>query len=390
MTTHSKLGASGAERWMNCPGSVRLSEGIADKGSYVAAEGSVAHGVAEVRLTKNHVTPLGTEITYDGHIVVVTQEMLDAVEVYRQAVNDARMPGDILHVEQKFHLKEIHPDLFGTADCVIWCPSMQRLDVLDFKYGAGVPVEVANNKQLKYYALGALLELGYPAKLVTVTIVQPRCPHPDGPVRSVTFDAIDLLDFAADLAEAAEAAGKPDAPLRAGDWCRWCPAAGICPEQRKQAQELARIEFSAPAVQPPAPGSLTPVQIADVLEKAPIVEAWIKAVREHAYTQAEAGNPPPRHKLVDKVAVRRLKNDFEPFQLADALCVEAHEIYAEPKFLGIGELEKLAPGKNAKERAAALEPFVVRESSGHVLVHESDRRPAVDRNAAAKLVFQPE
>lgn len=388
MTAHSPLGASSAHRWMNCPGSVALCVGIEDKGSFAAAEGTVAHSIGENALRPGpKLGVLDHVATCDGHAITVTQEMLDAVKVYVEYVQD-RAHVKERKLEQRLDLSSVHPDCFGTADCILWKPKRSELEVIDYKHGAGVAVEVLNNKQLKFYALGALLTCGYPAKIVTVTIVQPRCPHPDGPIRSQTFEAIDLLDFAADLKEAAAATEQPDAPLHAGDWCRWCPAAGVCPEQRKQAQALARIEFSAPAAQPPAPGSLTAVELAQVLDKAPIVEAWIKAVREHAYTQAEAGNPPPNYKLVAKVAIRKVAPDILPESLAKAIGVSPGELYAEPKFLGIGELEKLAPGKNAKERAAALEPFVVRESSGHVLVHDSDRRPAVNPQQAAKLVFQ--
>jgi hypothetical protein len=89
------------------------------------------------------------------------------------------------------------------------------------------------------------------------------------------------------------------------------------------------------------------------------------------------------------VAHRKLKDDASPHMLASVADCDVAMLYAEPKLKGVPELEKLMPGKNAKERAAALAPFVVRESTGHVLVHESDKRPAVDPQAAAKLVFQP-
>lgn len=70
------------------------------------------------------------------------------------------------------------------------------------KYGAGVAVEVVNNLQLKIYALATLLTFEYPAKTVTATIVQPRCYHPDGHIRSVVYDVVDLMDFYADVSDA--------------------------------------------------------------------------------------------------------------------------------------------------------------------------------------------
>ena len=42
---HARLGASNAERWMKCPGSVRLNEGLPRKTSAYAAEGIAAHAI---------------------------------------------------------------------------------------------------------------------------------------------------------------------------------------------------------------------------------------------------------------------------------------------------------------------------------------------------------
>lgn len=371
---HSKLGASSAHRWMNCPGSVSLCEGMESKSSFAAAEGTLAHSLAEAMLT--------------GKRLYAPTDMCEYLLPYVDAVRAACKAKGVLLVEQRFALPQVHPACFGTADAVVWQPRKKLLHVFDLKYGAGVAVEVEDNPQLKYYALGALLSCGYPAKRVRVTIVQPRCPHPDGPVRSQEFDAIDLLDFAADLREAALATEQPNAPLTVGDWCRWCPAAGKCPAQRDNAQALARVTFSA-VKQPPDPRGLSQIEIGQILDRLPIFEAWAKSVREHAYQEAENGNPPPGYKLVEKVAHRKFKDGIAPEELAQGIGVSVGELYAEPKFLGVTELEKLAPGKNAKERAAALEPFVIRESTGHVLVHESDKRPAVNAQAAAKLIFQP-
>lgn len=386
MTAHSKLGASSSHRWMNCPGSVALSEGMESKSSFAAAEGTAAHAIAADVLHGMPSPPVDSVVEQDDFSIPVTQEMLNAVALYAGEVIGVK--GFPL-VEQKFDLSAYHPALFGTADAVVWQKKPRLLHVFDFKYGAGVPVEVQGNPQLKYYALGALIACGYPARRVRVTIVQPRCPHPDGPVRSDEFDAIDLLDFGADLKEAAIATEKPNAPLAVGEWCRWCPAAGKCPAQRDHAQALAKVAFADVAKLPPDPRGLTLPQIGQIMDRLPIFEAWAKSVREYAYEEAEKGNPVPGYKLVDKVAHRKLKDDASPHMLASVADCDVAMLYAEPKLKGVPELEKLMPGKNAKERAAALAPFVVRESTGHVLVHESDKRPAVDPQAAAKLVFQP-
>jgi hypothetical protein len=116
----------------------------------------------------------------------------------------------------------------------------------------------------------------------------------------------------------------------------------------------------------------------------PILEGWIKNVREYAYEEAEKGNAIPGYKLVPKQANRKLKPGVEA-ELAKALGVTPIELYKTPELLGVTDIQKLAPGKNDKERAAVLEPFVTKESSGHTLVHESDKREAI--RVDAKAIF---
>ena len=43
---HAKLSASGASRWINCPGSIVLEENFEDTSSEYAKEGTLAHSVA--------------------------------------------------------------------------------------------------------------------------------------------------------------------------------------------------------------------------------------------------------------------------------------------------------------------------------------------------------
>lgn len=390
MTAHSKIGASSMKRWSACPGSVRLSRDIESRSSAFAEEGTLAHAVAEAWLT-NGEQSLDQPFSYDDHGVTKTvtleKEMLDHLAHYVDAVF-SRWDNVKAHllVEQRFHLHELHSDLFGTSDAIVWQPEIRRLSVLDLKYGAGVPVEVNDNPQLMYYGLGALLaNPQWKPVEVEVVIAQPRCPHSEGPVRAQVLQVVDLIDFAGELVDAVKRtenasdefgriADWDEQHLNAGDHCRWCPAAGLpCPRLEARAQETARNAF-APGL--PYDGA----KLAETLEWLPILEAWIKNVREFAYAEAEKGNGIPRHKLVEKRATAKLKEGAIT-RLAEALGVPAVELFKDPEPLGITEIRAKAPGKNAKERDAFLEPFVVKESSGHTLVHESDRRDAIKVDA---------
>ena len=185
---------------------------------------------------------------------------------------------------------------------MVWHAFSKTLYVFDYKHGAGIAVEVENNPQLLYYGLGALLASGYPAKRVKLVIVQPRCDHADGPVRDWEIDAIDLLDFRADLKAYAEATQRADAVLVSGDHCKFCAAAPLCPALEKKAQAVAKLEFS-PVL------SYDPAKLAAALDMLDAVDARAKAIREFAYQEAMEGRAPPGYKLVAKRAIRKWSDE---------------------------------------------------------------------------------
>jgi hypothetical protein len=365
------------ERWANCPGSVRLTAPLENKSGFPAAEGTVAHSLGELALNgKKWKHKLGTIAQQDGFDVTVTAEMIEAVMEYKVIVDDLSTKTTVRHVEHQFHIAKLHPALFGTADCVLWHPERRHLDVLDYKHGAGMAVEVNGNKQGQYYAVGAMLDLGYPAETIDVHIVQPRCAHVDGPHRTAHFTAMELLEFAADMVAAVKATEAPDAPLKVGPWCRksFCPAMAICPAQHALAQDLAKREFA-----PERP--YDPALLADTLDWLPVLEAFVKSVREFAYNEAEAGRDVPNYKLVEKLAREKWGPLTTPALLATTFGIDKTELCSEPELKSPAQVRKLVPGKNDKERGAKLAEFTVKESSGHTLVHVDDKRSSVKDSA---------
>lgn len=351
------------ERWSACPGSVRLSEGIASTSSVYAEEGTKAHELASLLL-------LGEKVD------IPDEEMADAIDVY---VTDMlnRAKGNKLHVEHRFDLSKVHPGCFGTADCVIWDAKRRHLIVADFKYGAGIPVEVKDNKQLRFYGLGALVDLGYPARTVELVVIQPRCYHPEGPVRSETIDAIDMLDFKVDLIQFAKATEDPNAALKSGEHCKFCPAAGVCPLLHEQALAAAKTVFSPAA-------SYDPAKLADALRLAPVLKAWASSVTEFAYAEAEQGRCPPGYKLVAKRANRKWRDEPAAIQALTKAGLGEPELYGEPSLKSPAAIEKHL-GK--KEFVAVAGDLVVSESSGHTLAPLDDKRPPV--KPTAQDAFKP-
>lgn len=249
---HSTLGASSMYRWSQCPGSVReISKAPPTNASFAAEEGSDAHAYLAMCLTRKRKATkdddVGEMFKFDGRVFTVTEDMRAAVQVAVDYISDQHDEGDQLLVETKFDLSKVHPGCFGTSDVVLWKPATKTLIVADYKHGTAV-VKVENNPQLQYYALGALLQLKFPAKTVKIVVIQPRCKTAK-PIREWSIEALDLVDFRGDLRRYAKATEQADAPLVTGNHCFFCAARPACPAWYEKSIAVAQQEFKPIAPQ---------------------------------------------------------------------------------------------------------------------------------------------
>lgn len=337
-------------RWAACPASVRLSRGMPNISSVYAEEGTYAHEVAE-KILNNEL------IDCDDHGII--EPVMTYVEFVRGLQNGASCFG----IEERFDLTRVFPGLYGTCDSWVFNATNSTLYVVDYKHGQGLAVEVENNKQLQYYALGALLKLKLPAKFVEMIIVQPRAFHHDGPIRRWKIPVSELLDFTADLVEAAERTQDPEAKTNPGDHCKFCPAASSCPALHDMAIATAQEEFS-PAL------SYSPEKLADTLNKIPAIQAWCKAVEAFAFHEAQHGREVPGYKLVPKKTHRKWK-DLE--DLDNKLLLEVGLSYDDvftKKMKTPAQVEDLLD----KEGKKLLEQFVIKPEGGVTLAPITDKR----------------
>lgn len=402
---HARLAPSAAHRWMHCPGSVRLSEGMPNTTSVFAAEGTAAHELcaeclqtgADASLYLGQYVDVASgkivdtpEDTDDEHrFFEITDEMADAVQMYADHVRGLFAPLSVLDVEQRLDMTHLHPDISGTGDATVYDPERQHLDVCDFKYGKGVAVDADDNPQLLLYAAGAARRLGNRGVAsLTVHIIQPRAPHPKGPIRSFDLDLIDLLDFEATLSAAAALTDKPDAPVAAGEWCRFCPAQPVCPTARADVLRAAVADFDPvdidgiAGIELPAPAAMSPEHRADILRFADRLATWTKSVQEFEHAQAMAGNGPAGFKLVAKRATRKWIDEGAAKAKLLELAIEPFE---EPKLKSPAKVESQFPGKNKAERQKAMADLVEARSSGTNLVLVDDPRPAVVCDAKSEF-----
>lgn len=237
---HSKFSASGAERWFNCPGSVAASEGIEDKASSYALEGTLAHEVLEVYLNSlisgdPGPLPLGTNLEMRNLAYQSAQFIFN--------MHKSR-PGSELLVENKTYLDFIHPEMFGTYDSSI-VDYFATLDVFDFKYGQGHSVSPVENLQMIFYGLGLGYKHKFNFKSVRLWIDQPRVRGYDGPL-FWELPIRKLMSYQKVFEEAVERVIKSPYTFVEGDWCHWCKGKKKCPLKNEkrilQAQTIFNTE----------------------------------------------------------------------------------------------------------------------------------------------------
>lgn len=385
VTSHAKLGASNAKRWMNCPGSIKASEGIKPAPNKLAAQGTFAHGVAEacLRMEMDAADMIGHKGEVDGFTFVVDEEMADAIQVYLDVVRKAYKRGRKIFIEQKFDLAHINEHMFGTNDAAVYVPRSKKLIIFDYKHGSGVWVPAEDNPQLKYYALGAINELqkeGHEVDVVELVIVQPRCRQGD-PVRRWETNVEQLHEFAEELKKAAEVALGENPPLKAGEHCKFCPATPTCKAIEQYTITTAKAEFAAAPKEITFidPASLNEEQLGEVLRRAALLEDWLNSVRRYAHQQAERGTPPKGWKLVERRAIRKWRDEDEAIKtlLDKSTGLDKEDIFVK-KLKSPAQIEKLL-----KDEFDLVKDQVVKESSGTVLAPESDQRPAITPSAIA-------
>ena len=182
-------------------------------------------------------------------------------------------------MEQPIHLKEIHEDLYGTADTVVRIP-YYKLMVFDLKTGVGERVVQENNAQAKFYGLREWLDGDYAN--AEIYIVQPRINAID--TTPYIASAENMEQFAVELRRKVLATKPLDAPLiPSEEACRWCEAKVECPAQRALVEQTMLTRFdNLDEVKPPPVTTLTPEQVASVLNNSKIIELWLKSVWEYA------------------------------------------------------------------------------------------------------------
>lgn len=363
MSKHALLSPSSSSRWMNCPPSARLCEGIEDKTSSFAEEGTEAHTLCEYKV--NIALGLPSEDPVPG-LQYYNEEMEDCAEEYASFVLEAYQreknagKDPLIITEQKLDISRYVPECSGTGDCIIIAE--ERLHIIDFKYGQGVPVSAEQNTQMMLYALGALEMFGqlYEVTEVSMTVFQPRLTN----ISTYTLSASELTDWAENyLKPRAELAFKGEGEFKSGTHCRFCRVKATCRKRAEENLELARYEFKQPAL-------LEDHEIAQILTKADELASWVSDVKGYAFSVISRGGNIDGFKLVEGRSVRKYTDEECVVQ---AVQVAGFDPY-EHKVLEITAMTGLLGRTRFNEILGA---YIYKPKGKPTLVPESDERPAI-------------
>ena len=375
---HALLSASGASRWLGCTPSARLEEEFGvDKPSPYAAEGTLAHELSELIIRHDILKTVSDEQFEEQAIKIFENElyqpeMIDYAHIYVDYIRDEFMASKvntqdaILIIEERVDLRTWVPESFGSCDAIIIADGVMK--VIDLKYGKGVPVSAVGNKQLMLYGLGAYEKYAimYDIHTVELHIVQPRIDN----ISSWPVDVEELIKWAEnEVLPKAEMAFNGSGELKAGDWCKFCKVKARCRELYKQNIELAKYDFAKPDN-----GLLTPEEIAEIIDRVPLLVEWANSVLEYATDQAIAnGVIWPGHKLVAGRSTRKFTDSEAVAQTLLDNDYSADEIF-ESKLKSLTAIEKMV-GK--KDFEVIFKDLIVKAKGKPVLVPLDDKRPAL-------------
>ena len=365
MTAHAKLSASGSHRWLHCPGSVEAEKTLPNTSSFFAEEGSAAHELAEIVLSKlagDCSKMIGEKlIEYDAF--VVTQEMADYVQIYTDYVRNL---GGSQFYEQRADFGEWVPDGWGTADAIVI--NRDTIHVIDLKYGQGLRVDAEENSQGILYALGAYAEyeLFHDFQRVVITIVQPRLDH----ISEWEITIPELLKRGEWIKQKAEEASKPNAKRTPGErQCNWCKAKATCPALMQATHVAVVGDFEELDFVPV--NTLTDEQLRKALDSKVLVIGWLDAVEAHVKAKVEEGETFKGYKLVNGRSSRSWSDE----ELAEkVLTVELGDAAFESKLLSVTKAEK-ALGKTKRD---LIEGLVLKNAGKPTLVKSSDPRQNIN------------
>ena len=199
-----------------------MEEGLPDESTIESREGTdlhtfLAHPEYDRSFLKQHLQDLLKSADE------LDQQLFDTV-IQNEKLLDSAEYVEMREVEREWN------GMTGHIDMVRRYPKHHITIIRDAKFGF-LPVERAElNKQLRGYAV---LSNDY---VVYVAIIQPRAPF-NQRITVARYSDDDIKNARVEILLIIQQCADPNAPLRAGEWCRFCRARGVCPELMREVQK---------------------------------------------------------------------------------------------------------------------------------------------------------
>lgn len=371
---HSPLGASGAERWTSCHGSVALLQQLhldaSDEEDWTR-EGTAMHeGAAKALEEDLEAWELVGHKCTNG--IELTPELANPLQVYIDHCRPLMKATDTWGVEYKIS-SPVHPLFYGRADFWALAPGSfdaNALHVVDFKGGQGVMVDGEENLQEIYYAFGVIDGLERQRSYVfdddmevVLTIVQPRGWM--DPVRSWSTSVGYIKGFVHNILVPHMVATSYDNSLSAGEWCRFCPAKLICPL-------LTALFKAACLASPDHPADMSDTQLGFNYRYAAGVKQFVKALEKEAQRRLEAGKVLPTTGGDLKLVYQKTNRVYKEGAAELAAKKFGPAAFTEPALKSPAQLEKVPAA------AAWVKEFTFQPKGGLTVALPEDPKPGID------------
>ncbi len=352
MKKHAILAASAAHRWVNCTASYQMTKDLPDTVSVHAQRGSYLHELAYKLLTNEC-----DKLTFAD----CNELEAYAVQSYVDYIRALDAEHYLLEVEVNF--SHIVPEGFGTSDAIII--NQDKMTIVDFKAGQGVPVFAKENEQLMLYALGAINTFRDETLLVNkIELVIHQAIINNVNSWTLTIDELNIYaqKFKTAALETLDLTQHRFTPSESV--CKFCRAKGNCKAYADYATDMVVKGFDNLSLNP---YRLSDDEIVNVLNKADAFLDWVEAVKhlakdkllrnEHLQGFYLAMGRKTRSWSDEKALEQYLRTKRVPLSL-----------YKPRKLATVAQLEKLI--KNMKNRNIDLNEFIAVSSGAPRIVKD--------------------
>lgn len=309
---HSLISPSGATRWSQCAGSVRLTMNEENKSNAMAQRGTDIHQLGEEMLQGNNFE-VGVSVARELHgddkptMFYANKDMIEEARAYCDYVRAlATEPNSEVLAEAKVSIIDEY-DVSGHIDATVI--NGTTLHIIDLKTGRG-RVSAEENLQLQLYALGTLdeHELFYDFDKVVLHIVQDNAMISNTHSWETTVE--DLEDFREWITEKARLALQEDSICTPSESaCQWCSHAGNCKALMGEVTEA----FEVVEDDVKTDGEIAIEDITYLMMKRKMFETAMKAYEARIEDEIRQGNEVEGFKLVKGRKNKRWVNENEAY-----------------------------------------------------------------------------